>query len=596
MKTRVLYIIAPLLLLCVELTAQVKSWEFLCEDVGIKTELAVEYANKEFGSIEEAKESILKTVNDWQSEGFLEANLDSIHLIGTKAVARIHKGNEYRLKHLGLECEDMNVFKNLPRPNSNKPSAVFSSSLKKRYEESVLLQAAEMGFPVGKTEWELVDLNGGELTAILRLEKGPSIVWDSLRVSPESGVSRTYLQKYLDVQPGKLYKQSTFTQAQARLKSLQIASPVGPPQLEIKNDKATLSVNLRKAKASSFDLLLGVLPNNEITGRLVLSGQGELNLVNAFSRAEEIHLKFQKLEAATKRLEASLFVPYLPGVNLGLSTGLDIHLQDSLFLDREFNLGVRQLFRADHYVELFAVNKRSALLSADTALVIQQKALPDLLDFGSWDYGLRYKNSKLDRIRNPRSGWLFDASASLGVKTIKSNALITELSDPLDPAFDFGSLYDSLDESVFRSKFTALGQYFQALGKRSTVLVQVQSKWLSDKDAPVNDLYRIGGPANLRGLDDRSLPVSHFQTYTLEYRLLGLLGPLSRVHLMSEWTYVERISLAQKNYSNYLGFGAGITFPTRSGSFSLQYALANRQGDPIQFRNAKVHFGYLNYF
>lgn len=39
------------------------------------------------------------------------------------------------------------------------------------------------------------------------------------------------------------------------------------------------------------------------------------------------------------------------------------------------------------------------------------------------------------------------------------------------------------------------------------------------------------------------------------------------------------------------GFGAGVNFETRAGIFSLSYALGSRDGIPLQFKTAKIHFG-----
>lgn len=45
-----------------------------------------------------------------------------------------------------------------------------------------------------------------------------------------------------------------------------------------------------------------------------------------------------------------------------------------------------------------------------------------------------------------------------------------------------------------------------------------------------------------------------------------------------------------------VGFGAGITFETRLGIFSFNYALGKQFNNPILFKEGKVHFGIVNYF
>ena len=55
---------------------------------------------------------------------------------------------------------------------------------------------------------------------------------------------------------------------------------------------------------------------------------------------------------------------------------------------------------------------------------------------------------------------------------------------------------------------------------------------------------------------------------------------------------------ARNNYikDTPIGFGAGIAFETKLGIFNLNYALGQQFDNPIFFRNAKLHFGIVNYF
>jgi hypothetical protein len=45
-----------------------------------------------------------------------------------------------------------------------------------------------------------------------------------------------------------------------------------------------------------------------------------------------------------------------------------------------------------------------------------------------------------------------------------------------------------------------------------------------------------------------------------------------------------------------LGFGAGITFETKAGLFSITYALGRAFDNPVALRGGKVHFGFLSLF
>ena len=44
------------------------------------------------------------------------------------------------------------------------------------------------------------------------------------------------------------------------------------------------------------------------------------------------------------------------------------------------------------------------------------------------------------------------------------------------------------------------------------------------------------------------------------------------------------------------GLGAGINFETKPGIFSISYALGSQQNNPLLFKTAKIHFGFINFF
>jgi len=85
-----------------------------------------------------------------------------------------------------------------------------------------------------------------------------------------------------------------------------------------------------------------------------------------------------------------------------------------------------------------------------------------------------------------------------------------------------------------------------------------------------------------------------FHLATLEYRFL--LDQNSYFNIFGDVAYTE--SKTNREYRNDFpyGFGAGIAFATKAGIFSLTYALGSQQGTGINFRAAKIHFGYVNLF
>ncbi|WP_315820083.1 hypothetical protein [Paraflavitalea speifideaquila] len=45
-----------------------------------------------------------------------------------------------------------------------------------------------------------------------------------------------------------------------------------------------------------------------------------------------------------------------------------------------------------------------------------------------------------------------------------------------------------------------------------------------------------------------------------------------------------------------MGLGLGMAFETKAGIFNISYAAGKRDDAKFNLRQAKIHFGYVNYF
>lgn len=108
-----------------------------------------------------------------------------------------------------------------------------------------------------------------------------------------------------------------------------------------------------------------------------------------------------------------------------------------------------------------------------------------------------------------------------------------------------------------------------------------------------NEMFRIGGIHSLRGFDELSISASTFGIATAEYRFL--LDQNSNIYVFYDRAYYEQAEAETFFADRPYGFGAGIAFETRAGIFSVNYALGSQQNNPILFRSAKIHFGFVNF-
>ena len=98
----------------------------------------------------------------------------------------------------------------------------------------------------------------------------------------------------------------------------------------------------------------------------------------------------------------------------------------------------------------------------------------------------------------------------------------------------------------------------------------------------------------LRGFDEGSLFVNNYEILTIEPRYL--LSTNSYFFLFTDVGFIqEKYNTINRNSMPY-SVGLGMSFETKSGLFNISYAVGSMQNQGIQFKNSKIHFGYVNYF
>lgn len=136
--------------------------------------------------------------------------------------------------------------------------------------------------------------------------------------------------------------------------------------------------------------------------------------------------------------------------------------------------------------------------------------------------------------------------------------------------------------------------FYFSLAKRIVLNAGSKGAYLQAPEIFTNELFRFGGLKTLRGFDEESIYASQYYIGKAEFRYL--LEQNSFLFIFINGAWYENKSRDIYIHDTPAGVGAGITFQTRLGIFSLNYALGRQFGNPILFRSAKVHFGIVNYF
>ncbi|MBL4625711.1 MAG: BamA/TamA family outer membrane protein, partial [Flavobacteriales bacterium] len=191
-------------------------------------------------------------------------------------------------------------------------------------------------------------------------------------------------------------------------------------------------------------------------------------------------------------------------------------------------------------------------------------------------------SEKLDYKFNPTRGYQFVISGGAGTRQIIKNANLPE------------KIYSDIQLTTLQLNGTGYVNYFIPIKKQATIKLGVKGSYRYSEQLFRNELYRIGGLLTLRGFDEESINASLFAIGTIEFRYL--LEQNSYTYLFIDGGYYENNSIQEYKSDIPFGFGAGISFETKAGIFSLNYALGYQEQELAPIRAAKIHFGFVNFF
>jgi len=532
---------------------------------------------KETDSLMVKKE--LRSALEWLfSKGYLEARFDSLSCKDGDCKAWWFTGSRYEWAELRMSGKDEFVFISAgirDRFYRNKP---FSPGAYAIMAKKVLDWCSNNGYPFALVHLDSVQTEGAGLKARFALDKGDPVVMDTALIKGTVKISEAY--NYLGIKPGAPFNGSLLSKVSIRLREIPFVTEARPFELEFTPGKARPVLFLQSRKASQFNGVVGVQPDNVNPGKVFVTGDVRLRLLNAFGKAELLDLNWSNPLPRSQDLKVKFSYPFLFSLPVGVEGELMLFKKDSTFLELNRQIGFRYFFAGNNSFRVFFGRKTSNLISTKGYENIT--SLPPFADVGANTYGLGLLFQRLDYRLNPRQGFSVDVNAGAGVRVIDKNARINP------------EAYDSLDLRSTQYKAEGIVDFYIPLFSRAVMNIGAIGGWMQNESIFSNELYRFGGLRSLRGFDEASLLASSYVIGKAEYRFI--LEQNSYLLLFYNRAWYEDQSREKLLTDTPFGFGAGITFDTKLGIFSFTYALGSQQGNPIEFRAAKVHFGLVNYF
>lgn len=549
----------------------------LFNDTAIKSSKVITYSK--YINLSALKSEISQVINQLNSKAYLTASLDSILVDSSKYTAYLHLGDQFKwsyLKPVNIDEEVLSkigfrdkVFNN--KPFNQRQLANFLNETINHYENN--------GFPFASLSFDSVQIEGNTFKGNLILNKHHRYKVDSVLIYGTATISQRYIQNYIRIKHGDSYNEALIKNISTRIKELPFVEEKQPFKVVFNETESKIILDLKKKQASRFNGILGIQPNNE-TGKLRLTGDVKLNLLNSFKKGEEIVFNWRSIQENTQDLNTGFSYPFVLNTPFGLDYNFKLYKRDTTFIDVFNKIGVRYILKGNNYFSVFYQNKSSSLLS--TKNFASLTVLPDYADISSQLYGIGVYFAKLDYNLNPRKGFSIAAEGAVGTKNIKKNNAIKE------------SLYDGIKLNSSLYNTTSILDYYISLKKRSVIKLSSKNGLTLNESLFDNELIRIGGLFTLRGFDEESIFATFYSIATVEYRYI--LEQNSFLYLFFDGAYYEKDNVKGYVSDRPIGFGAGMNFDTKAGIFSISYALGKQFDNPILFRSAKIHFGFINYF
>lgn len=528
--------------------------------------------------------------------GFLTASIDSVRIDSTAAYLKVFVGEAWKWGDLDPGNVPRAILEAAGWRGANQQK-VYDPGAMSALQQKIVDWMNNNGYPFAAVTLDSLQLNSGVVSARLQLDSGRRYTIDSIRVFGEGKINNRFLQKYLELPNGVLYRSAKLEQVSKRMRELPFLEETQPWQLSMLSTGAVLDMYLAPKKSSQVDVLIGFLPGSDQPGgkRFLVTGEANIQLKNALQQGESIGLNWQQLQVQSPRLHLNYAHPYIANSNLGIDFSFELFKKDSSFLNLQASAGLQYLASAEKTGKIFIQTFRTNLLTVDTNTVFLTRQLPEQIDMSVLTLGVSYSSNKTDYRNNPRKGFAWETMVTAGQKKIRENNGIIGIKDP---NFDFSSLYDSLQLNSYQFiARTSLNKYFP-LGIQSTFKAAFNGAWLESPDIFRNELFQIGGYRLLRGFDEQSIFVSRYGVFTGEYRYL--VGRDSYFAAFTDMALTQNRSrsatMAGAGTVAYIGAGLGMAFETKAGIFNLSWAAGKRGDLPFDVRQSKIHFGYVNYF
>ncbi|NME72469.1 BamA/TamA family outer membrane protein [Flammeovirga aprica] len=527
-----------------------------------------------FNTIAECKNYSENLLYYWRTEGYFMASIDSAFTENTIYMNKVFLGPKSEEIKINIQSVNPQILKGKYWRGNSKEKWVKLKDLNIA-KEQVVTYYENQGYPFTSVSIDSIGFDGKNLTGVLDVNLGDAVVLDTLIVKRNTplGVHKKFFESYLGLEKGETFRQRNVDKATVILEETPYLRLINDPDVVFEYGKAMVEIPLEKRKASRADGMLGMAPNGQNEGELLITGQILLDLWNPFGTGKRFFIDWKRPDNDSQWFNAKFEYPRLFRSTIDFVYDINLQQQDSTFLRVDNSVQIKKRVSTRGSLSLGASWKSSRILRE-----LNENDVDTLNDTQSILYSIGYKWQNLDNPISPRRGWRYELMFTGGQRNIIFNPAL-----PSD-------VYEGIPQNSSLLQWYLEAEYYFGISKWLEGYLKVEGAQMLGDNLFKNELFRLGGFRSLRGFNEGELFIDRYAYFTFEPRIN--MGDQSFLFLFTD----IGVAGLEEKWDFPMGIGAGINISTASGDFSIAYALGRTNDIPFSTQLAKIHFGFIGKF
>ncbi len=218
-------------------------------DSSLKKEIGLK---EKFTSQLEARYFITTLPTLLQTRGYMTASIDSTQIDSTSASVRLFLGLQYKWAKINTMPFDEDILSAVRWPRSSFKNLGMDWIALKNWQEQILTYLENNGYPFSKIVLDSIDIQGNQVEALLKIERGNLYKLDSIHLQGNAKISREFLQQYLDLPNGSIFNKKKIQDVSKRIKEIAYVEEEQASSISFQATGATLNLYLKAKKIAKL--------------------------------------------------------------------------------------------------------------------------------------------------------------------------------------------------------------------------------------------------------------------------------------------------------------------------------------------------------